>query len=79
MKRDGARDSRWSGFWAQFIRDCAVSWREIRDSWREMREKGRETTAEIRQARQFDRRIRQRITGFAEPHQAAGPPRSPAD
>ncbi len=32
-----------------------------------MREEGRETTAEIRQARQFDRLLRQRITGLQDP------------
>jgi len=66
MKRDGAA-GRWSGFWAQVRRDYASLWPEMRDSWRDMREQGRETTAEVRQARQFDRRIRQRITGLQNP------------
>ena len=32
-----------------------------------MREQWRETTAEIRQRRQLDRRMKQRITGLANP------------
>jgi|HubBroStandDraft_3_1064219.scaffolds.fasta_scaffold1353709_2 hypothetical protein len=67
MKRDGATDSRWSGFWAQLRRDYARLWPEMHDSWRQQREQWWETIAEIRQARQLDRGAKQRITGLHNP------------
>jgi len=67
MKLDGEKDRGWSEFWARFRRDCADSWRDIRGSWDRERDRWWETTAEIRQARQLDRRMQQRITGLHNP------------
>lgn len=57
----------WKRFWADLRRDYASLWPEFRNGLREAREQWRETAAEVRQGRQLDRRMRQRITGTASP------------
>ena len=57
----------WSTFWADVRRDYAAIWPDFRDLGREMREGWRGMVAEVRQERQFTRRMKQRITGVDNP------------
>lgn len=56
-----------STFWADVRRDYASTWPMLLNGLREAREGWRDLTAEIRQDRQFTRRMKQRITGVENP------------
>lgn len=57
----------WSTFWADLRRDYAKLWPELLSAVREMRESWWDLNAEIRQGKQFTRRMKQRITGVDNP------------
>lgn len=54
-------------FWAEVRRDYASLWPGAKRDLHAVREQWRDLIAEIRQSRQFDRRMKQRITGLENP------------
>jgi hypothetical protein len=61
------RDSLWTGFWGDVRRDYAAIRPEFLSALREVREKWWDMVAEIRQNKQFTRRMKQRATGAENP------------
>lgn len=55
------------GFWAEVRRDYRQLWPQVREDWLRMREEWREMRAEINEARHWDLRLRQEITGKQSP------------
>jgi hypothetical protein len=54
-------------FWSDLRRDRVSLWPGIQQDFADAREKWREFIAEVRQRRQLDHRMKQRITGVENP------------
>lgn len=59
--------SRWRGYWAELRHDYRQMIPGMRESWHQAQEEWRETQAAIREARHWDWRLRQKITGLQAP------------
>jgi hypothetical protein len=67
MNSSDTRDSIWDGFWADIRRDYASTWPEFLAALRQIREGYWDMVAEMRQNKQFTRRMKQRATGVENP------------